>query len=368
LVPAGARAAEPFRYPQARYGKGELKYINGLPVLTVEGTPEEIGEQAIVLTRRAGLRLFGYPLVFLKARGAEQEWPALIAAGTAMLPQFPPDHRRELEAAARASLLGRNLLVAVNTMFDIKKVSACSALIVEPGRSATKGPLFGRTLDIAPLDILHEYSLVTVYRPAGKRAFVAIGFPGLIGCLSGMNDAGLSLATLEVHASRDGTAQPDLSGTPYALCFRRVLEECATVEEAELLLRSMRRTTLVNLAICDTRRGAVFEITPKQVIVRRSVEEVCACTNHFRAPELATSTRCARYAILDQSRELARLDLADLVKKLRAVSQGELTLQTMIFEPAALRLHLALGRGPTSERPLQVLELAPLFKGENGRK
>ena len=40
-----AAGAEPFRYPEARFGKGELRYVNGLPVLTVAGTPEEMGEQ-----------------------------------------------------------------------------------------------------------------------------------------------------------------------------------------------------------------------------------------------------------------------------------------------------------------------------------
>src|SRR5437879_8516254 len=40
-----APVAEPFRYPEARFGKGELRCVNGLPVLTVAGTPEEMGEQ-----------------------------------------------------------------------------------------------------------------------------------------------------------------------------------------------------------------------------------------------------------------------------------------------------------------------------------
>src|SRR5262249_17735234 len=51
LAPA-ARAdkpSTPFRYPEARHGKGELRYVRGVPVLTVEGTPEEIGEQVGVL-------------------------------------------------------------------------------------------------------------------------------------------------------------------------------------------------------------------------------------------------------------------------------------------------------------------------------
>src|SRR5205085_6318195 len=109
-------------------------------------------------------------------------------------------------------------------------------------RSATGQPLFGRNLDYPTLGFLHEYTLVTVYRPTGKHAFVSIGFPGFIGCLSGMNDAGLTIAILEVYQTRDESPAFDAQGTPFALCFRRVLEECSTAAEAEALLRSMKRT------------------------------------------------------------------------------------------------------------------------------
>jgi len=40
-----AVVAKPFRFRRPSHGKGELKYINGLPVVSLVGTPEEIGEQ-----------------------------------------------------------------------------------------------------------------------------------------------------------------------------------------------------------------------------------------------------------------------------------------------------------------------------------
>ena len=32
--------AKPFRYSEAKYGKAELRYVNHVPLLTVEGPPE----------------------------------------------------------------------------------------------------------------------------------------------------------------------------------------------------------------------------------------------------------------------------------------------------------------------------------------
>jgi predicted choloylglycine hydrolase len=288
--------------------------------------------------------------------------PLMVKTGNAMVAQFPADYRKELEVAAKAAGINRDLLVLGNTMFDIKKMAGCSTLIINPERSATGAPLLGRNLDFPTLGYLHKYSLVIVCRPKGKHAFAAVSFPGLIGVLSGMNDAGLALATLEVYSTRDGSANFNSKGVPYALCYRKILEECTTVAQAEKLLRSMKRTTLMNLAVCDKKGGAVFEITPKSVVVRRPEKGICPCTNHFRTRGLATNMRCERYAALEKCAEMKKVDLATIAKKLDAANQDKMTLQTMIFEPGSLTLHLAIGKCPTSKLPLKKLDLGPLLK------
>jgi predicted choloylglycine hydrolase len=208
---------------------------------------------------------------------------------------------------------------------------------------------------------MHEYPLVTVYRAKGKRAFASIGFPSQVGCVSGMNDAGLAVTWNMIDASKDG-GRFDALGVPRLLLMRRVLEECATVAEAEKLIRSVRRTGLGAWTVCDKKEGAVFEITTKTLVVRRATEGVCACTNHFRSEDLATSTRCPRFDTLLKSWNMPIIGVADVSKQLHAVNQGRNTIQTMVFEPAALRLHLAFGSGPATALPLRALELGPLFR------
>jgi isopenicillin-N N-acyltransferase like protein len=287
-----------------------------------------------------------------------------VSVGKTMLVNFPDDYRREMEAAASSSGIDRDLLIVGNTMFDVKKIGGCSTLIVESQRSTTGGPLFGRNLDFPTLGILEKYGLVVVCRPEGKHAFVSIAFPGMLGCLSGMNDAGLAVATLEVYSSADGAANFSLLGTPYAMCFRRLLEECSTLDEAEKLLKTLRRTTSMNLAVCDRRQGAVLEMTIKSVVRREAHEGLCACTNHFRSPQLATATACPRYDALSQAARLPKLGLRDVSQRLHAANQGENTFQTMVFEPATLTLHLAMGSCPSSALPLKELDLRPLLACE----
>jgi hypothetical protein len=54
--------------------------------------------------------------------------------------------------------------------------------------------------------------------------------------------------------------------------------------------------------------------------------------------------------------------LKDVAQKMDEVNQGPLTIQTMIFEPGSLKLHLAIGSCPASKLPLKTLKLAPFFK------
>jgi hypothetical protein len=362
LVPSVLHASEPF--PEGKFGQGELRYRNGLPVLSVAGTPEEMGTQIGKLTAKPMSRLMGYPKQMAKVLGVELAWPVLIAMGKGMTPQFPPDHLKELNAAALASGLDRDLGILGNTLPDLTKIGGCSTLYIDAAHSATQEPLLGRNLDYFTGGILQDYSLVTIYHPRGKHAFASVGFPGLIGVLSGMNDAGLTLATLEVTSAHDGSPKFDPRGVPYTLALRRVLEECSTVAEAEKLLRSIRRTTMNNLSICDRHEGAVFEMTTKNLVVRRPKEGICICTNHFRTPELATRTICRRFDILTQARQLPRVGLDEVCKKLDAANQGNSTLQTMIFEPMSAKLHLAIGKTPSSALPMKLLELGPLFGKE----
>jgi hypothetical protein len=357
-IAVGAEPAGPFR--EARHGPARLQRIAGIPVLTLEGSPQEMGQQAGNLLGPALRNLLTRQNELFHGLGLRQPPGVLLGIGGAMQARFPAAQRQELESLAKAAAVDYRLLAFGNVMHDWAQLG-CSVLMVDPSRSATEGTLMARNLDFPTFGFLDRYSLVTVCRPQGKRAFAAIGFPGLVGCVSGMNDAGLCIAQLDARSNKDGSPTFDFAGTPLAMCFRRLLEECATVDEAARLLRSLRRTTACNLAVCDPRRVAVFEITPKSVVLREGERGWCACTNHFRSPQLSLAKNCWRYSKLATSAAQPRLGVTDVAAQMHGVNQGDRTMQTMVFEPAALRLRLSLGPCPSSARALAVLELAELL-------
>jgi hypothetical protein len=370
VSPVPAAEPAPFRFPAGKHGaSAELKFINSLPVLTVAGTPEEIGTSIGTLALKPGARVLEYPRDLLALRKGTFLWGMFVRAGKGMLKSFPDDHKKELEAIVKGAKADRDRVIAGNTFFDLAKMFACSAVLVEKDRSSTGGTLLGRNLDYPSLGYSHQYSLVTIYRPKGKLAFVSVGFPGLVGVLSGMNEAGLALGVLEVLDMKGNDPSFDAKGTPYAVCLRRVLEQARTIDQAKKLLEGMRRTTMINVAIADRHEVAVLEITPKKVVKRRSQRGMCATTNHFNSLELKpekginVQRSFERYAHLAEAGTWKeKVTVADLGKQLDAVNLGTHTLQTMIFEPATLKLHLGIGKVPASKGPLRKLDLAELLK------
>lgn len=365
-IPGGLTVAEqPFQEAQAE--GGELKIIQGIPVLFLAGDPEEMGKQQGELLIKALRPLCELPKAIVERDAwGGAAWPVIVGMGRGAMHRVPDRFRRELDAAAQHAKISKeeaDALIALNALFEVRDVANCSAFIVEPERSATGQMLFGRNLDLPSFGCADRFSLVTVYRPKGRHAFASVGFPGFGGVISGMNDAGLAIASLTSYDSADDSPEFNPLGTPLYLTFRRILEECTTVEEAQRLLRGGKYTTWMILAACDTRRSAVFEITTKDVVTRRAEDFLLAATNHFRTPQLCVSKDSSRYAKLEKYWQRENpLTQADVAQAMRDAGRSN-TLHTMIFEPTSLNLHLAISaHPPATAKPLVTLNLADLFK------
>ncbi|MBN2577899.1 MAG: hypothetical protein JXB10_02830 [Pirellulales bacterium] len=356
-------AGKPFRFPEGRQGGGELRYINGLPVLTVGGTPEAMGEQIGALALKPSAPLVAHFREYLQKKGLDKIMPVINAAAEGLYRRFPEPYRREMEAMIAASGADRDLIVLGNTAFDLSRILGCTGILVGGSRSAAGGPLYGRNFDFPFDDLIAEYSLVIVYRPEGKKAFAMVTFPGLLAGNSGMNEDGLAMGANTVNRTGDGAPSFDPEGMPYSVAAREVMETCGSVLEFDRWMRSHSRTGMGLLLAADTKRQRIFEITTKNIGVRDPEDGLLFCTNHFRAPPMAAVRPCRRYAILEKNSSKKTYSVADLSRLLNAVNQGRRTMQTMVFEPAKLVLHLSLGRGPTSARPLKTLDLKPLLKG-----
>jgi isopenicillin-N N-acyltransferase like protein len=372
LTFASAAFAQSPTFPAAKHGKGELVHIGGLPVLTVAGTPEEIGEQYGVLAIKNAPGIDALLANFLRDTKQEEAFEGIKVLSKSLKKNLPKDHLVEMDAAAKAAGREPELLYFSNTVYDLSSGMGCSTVIVEPGRSATGNTIFARNFDWMNSKGIDRHTLVVVWKPTGKKAFATITISPLSGCISGMNEDGLAVTINEIHLKQSKDKSTfNWKGTPTLALYRRVLEECSTVAEAEALLRKAERTSTSCMTACDATGGAVFEITPKTIVVRKAKNDVCCCTNHFCSDELGIGQKCDRLPKLETLQGIeAKLGVEDVFKSLHAVNAGKFTLQAMVFEPKARTLHLKLGDTVKSATTMKAatLDLGKLFTGERSTK
>ena len=358
-----AAAGEPKTFPDAKHGRGEMTHLNGTPVLVLRGKPAERGEQFGILAIKNAPAIDDLHLNFLKDAGLDKKMGFINLLVNKLKPGFPPEHFAEVEAAVKAADRDLSLILFANTVYDLSSMMGCSTVVVEKNRSKTGEPLFGRNFDWLPTKGITEHTLIVVSHPEGKRSFATITIAPIVGCISGMNDAGLCVTLNEIHLRESKEKAPfDWTGTPVMLAFRRVLEDCTTVDEAEKLLKGMKRTTTCCMTICDKSGGAVFEMTPQSVERRSAVKDVCLCTNHFRTDPLALVAKCWRYDKLSPLQTHAeKLGVDDVFGELDKVHQGKYTLQSMVFEPSVRKLHLKYADGNATKQTASTFDLGKFF-------
>jgi hypothetical protein len=66
--------------------------------------------------------------------------------------------------------------------------------------------------------------------------------------------------------------------------------------------------------------------------------------------------------VLSKAAAVEKLGVADVFQKLDEVNLGQRTVQSMVFEPEPLVLHVAMGKCPATKESLQELKLKPFFE------
>lgn len=349
------------KFIEAEHEKGSLKIEQGVPIVTLRGTAEEIAEQHAVLLKKQLPHLVNVPVKMMGPVNAKRFMPFGVITATILRNNLEDDHQKELNELSKSSGEDLGLILVSNFLIELRRAGGCSTIVVPKEMSETGEILFGRNFDYDSFGVLDKSTVLTIFHPDGKHSFASIGFPGLTGVISGMNEEGLSIATLDVYRSNDGSRAFNPLGVPMGFAFRSLLENCNNVDEAIAHIKTMKMTTWMNLTVCDENKSVVLELTPKTINVRQSSDGILACTNHFRTKPLGKEYNDYRYNILNRKRGKAKISIEQVARDLHKVNQRHLTIQSMIFEPKSRILHLAHGKGPCSAKPMAKIDLKPLL-------
>jgi predicted choloylglycine hydrolase len=276
-----------------------------------------------------------------------------------MLSHLPVGMDAELRAMAEAADVSYDQAALAQMFADLTQgeMLFCSSLAASTRATQDGHVLLARNLDFPSFGLLEHAAVVLVYHPQGGQAFATVGFPGVIGAITGVNEKGLALACHAVAGS-----QVNAEAMPYLILLRQVLAECGTVEEAiELFSRSAHSTSNNFLLVDRGGRMAVVEVSSRRCNVRRLDGDTQYCTN-FHAAGLPAGVGDARYRTLAStaSEQHGRLTVASLQKTLHEVRLS-MTVQSMVFDLTAGRLYLAAGEIPSSAGPYVQIDLNALW-------
>lgn len=164
----------------------------------------------------------------------------------------------------------------------------CSSFAAWGEHSADSSLIIGRNFDFYMGDKFAANKLVSFYEPTEGYKFAAIGWPGMIGVLSGMNETGL---TVTINAAKSD--MPTASATPISLLTREILQYASTIDEAYAI--AQKRKTFVSESIligsAKDGRAAIIEKSPEKIALFNGSGQQIICTNHYQSEAFAQDER-----------------------------------------------------------------------------
>lgn len=162
----------------------------------------------------------------------------------------------------------------------------CSSFAAWGKNSSDSTLIVGRNFDFYMGDDFARNKVVAFYRPSTGYNFVTIGWAGMTGVLSGMNEHGL---TVTINAAK--STMPTASATPISILTRRILQYARTIDEAYAIARKHQTFVSESILIGSAadRKAAIIEKSPHQIaLVTRDGQQQIICTNHFQSETFTT--------------------------------------------------------------------------------
>jgi len=299
-------------------------------VVRLEGTPEEIGARHGTALRD------GIEIMIGEYVGADVEaQPELLARVRAMKPSLPRWYRRELAACAKAAGVDEDMLLYAQCEGDIKGLGGCTVYAAF-GEATHNGRMeIGRNFDYWGLESTEACCVVLAFIPKREdgHAFVSVGWAGILGGWTLVNERGLFVAN-----TLGGGFATNPEGVPTLILARMIVQKAATVDEAIEIVRRTPRMRGQGLLIAqagDAPDAAVVTYDAETVDVERQTAGFAFDTSIGTDPvALAKMLRRPERAPIDT---------------IRSAGTG-ITLHSVAIRPHEHRMWVAHGRSPSAHR------------------
>lgn len=164
-------------------------------------------------------------------------------------------------------------------------VVGCTSFSAWSTRTDDSSLLVARNFDFYVGDDFAKNKIILFCNPDSGIKFMSVTWPGMIGAVSGMNDAGIAVT---INA---GTAEaPTKSATPISIVVREILQYAHNIGEA-VKIASSRKTFVsesIMVASAADHRTVIIEKSPTRQDVFEAKNNFLVCANHFQSDSFAS--------------------------------------------------------------------------------
>lgn len=156
----------------------------------------------------------------------------------------------------------------------------CTSFAAWDEYSSDSSLIIGRNFDFYVGDDFAKNKIVLFINPDAGHKFAMLTWPGMIGAVSGMNDAGL---TITLNAAKSD--MPTSSATPISILGREILQYASTIDDAYAIAKKRKTFVSETLMIGSAKdhKTALIEKSPNKTALFFSDKHYLLCANHYQS-------------------------------------------------------------------------------------
>jgi hypothetical protein len=361
-VAAHCLAAEPTTVPH-----GRLEVLNGYTVVSVDGTPEEMGTAYGKLLGPTIQRVV--KAMITDGIGEYREAYENILKGSKVMEGFQPNEfLAELMAVATAANVKYDDLLLLQYFGDVRRCITgpgrsmlCTSFAMLPPLTRERICLVGRNFDYFDNGVGDYASLLACYRPKGRNAFVTVTWAGVANGWTLLSEKGIVVSNNTAFGARSQS----LEGISTCFMLRYVAERAATVAEGVELVRKGPRAcgTCMLIASGNPPDAALVEFDHDKFAVRRPKDGFVGAANSYFELYMEGFEGDDLYSgRIGVARDLAvkdrgKLDFSANIAGAKGVPIEGMNLHSAMVDATNLRLKVAMGGIPACKRAYRAFRL-----------
>lgn len=340
------------KYTQIKQnGKGQLYEMDGTKVLYLKGNSYQMGYQHGNLLKEQVNFMVNTIVSYMDTADIKVDDKGkkltLEDALERTMPFIPKKYIEEMHGIADGAEVPRERVLLTNIFPELFH---CSGFAIFGKACLKKELLHGRVLDYSCSAGFQNNAVVIVHKPDGLNAFVNIGYSGIAGCVTGMNDKKIAIGEM------GGKGEGNWDGMPMTFLFRKALEEAGTLDEAVDIFRKTPRTCEYYYVISDAKipdaRGLACTPEMFEVVEPNKPHKLLP----FAIKDVILVSGGDRYKLLVErvKKKYGQLDVLSAIELMSRPVAMKSNLHNVLFRPGTLDFWVANAADPSKTETYQA--------------